>query len=387
MCSTFWEAAPGMGTRNLSEIHNVWNHMSTLRWTLAGLLTAALFAQGQQEAPKPADATSQPVFRVPVEVVVAPVSVMDRNGDNVDGLRPDQFHLFDNGKEQDIHVDVAFQLISLVIAVQANDRVESLLPQIRKIGSMIEPIVIGDQGEAAVLAFDSRIRRMQEFTSDPTKITEALKGIHPGSSQNRMIDAVEEAVRLLRSRPRDRRRIILLVSETRDKSSEARAKETLIAAQLANVSIYTVDISRVVTSVMARQDPGYIDNRPPAMTPLPSGVPATPNTVAQATGGNGGSAEFVPLMVEVFKDAKAIFKQNPSEVFTRGTGGEQYGFMRQRGLEDAIENLGAELHSQYLISYNPNNKDEGGFHMITVEVTGAKNLKVRTRPGYFLGAK
>jgi hypothetical protein len=194
-------------------------------------------------------------------------------------------------------------------------------------------------------------------------------------------------VRLLRSRPRDRRRIILLVSETRDKSSEARAKETLIAAQLANVSIYTVDISRVVTSVMARQDPGYIDNRPPAMTPLPSGVPATPNTVAQATGGNGGSAEFVPLMVEVFKDAKAIFKQNPSEVFTRGTGGEQYGFMRQRGLEDAIENLGAELHSQYLISYNPNNKDEGGFHMITVEVTGAKNLKVRTRPGYFLGAK
>ena len=98
---------------------------------------------------------------------------------------------------------------------------ESILPQIRKIGDMIEPIVIGDQGEAAVVAFDSRIRTMQEFTSDPAKITEALKRIHAGSSQNRMIDAVEECVRMLRTRPQNRRRIILLVSETRDKSSEA----------------------------------------------------------------------------------------------------------------------------------------------------------------------
>jgi VWFA-related protein len=376
--------------RNVFEIRNVWNcmkSMATLRWLLAGLLAAGLLAQSQQDSAKPETATELPRFVVPVEVVVAPVTVVDRNGDHVDGLGPEQFHLFDNGKEQNIHVDVAFPLISLVIAVQANDRVESVLPQIQKIGVMIEPIVIGDQGEASVLAFDSRIRQMQDFTSDPAKITEALKRIHPGSSQNRMIDAVEEAARELHSRPRNRRRVILLVSETRDKSSEARLKETLAAVLLANVSVYTVDISRMVTSVMAKQDPGYIDNRPPAMTPMPSGVPATPNTVMQTTGSLGSSAEFVPLMVEVFKDTKAIFKQNPSEVFTRGTGGEQFGFMRQRGLEDAIEHLGAELHNQYMISYVPNNKDEGGFHTISVQVTGRKDVKVRTRPGYWLGAK
>ncbi len=375
-----------MRTRNVLETRNVWNHMLTLRWTLAGLLAATLFAQGQQDNSQPIENTGT-IIRQSVEVVVAPVSVVDRNGDNVDGLRPDQFHLFDNGKEQDIHVDVSFPPISLVIAVQANDRVESVLPQVNKIGTMIEPIVIGDQGEAAVVAFDSRIRTMQEFTSDPAKITTALKSIHPGSSQSRMIDAVETSVRMLRTRPQNRRRIILLVSETRDKSSAANSKETVMFAQVSNVDIYTVDISRVVTSVMAKADPGYIDNRPPAMTPLPSGVPATPNTVMQTTGSLGGSAEFVPLMVEVFNDTKAIFKQNPAEVFTKGTGGEQFGFVKQRGLEDAIERLGADLHSQYLISYNPNNKEEGGFHQITVEITGRKDVKVRTRPGYFLGAK
>jgi VWFA-related protein len=375
-----------MRMRNVLEMRNVWNCM-TIRWLLAGLLAATLFAQGQQDSSKPVEAAEQPIFRLPVEVVMTPVSVVDRNGDNVDGLRPDQFHLFDNDKEQDIHVDVAFPLISLVIAVEASDRVESVLPQIQKIGDMIQPIVIGDQGEVAVLAFDSRIRLMQDFTADSGKITDALKKIHSGSSQNRMIDAVEEGAHLLRSRPKNRRRIILLVSETRDRSSEARLKETLIGVQLANVDVYSVDISRMVTTLMAKQDPGYIDNRPPAMTPLPSGVAATPNTVMQATGSLGSSAEFVPLMAEVFNDAKAIFRQNPSEVFTQGTGGEQFGFMRQRGLEDAIERLGADLHSQYMVTYNPNNKDEGGFHTITVQISGRKDVKTRTRPGYFLGAK
>jgi|HubBroStandDraft_1064217.scaffolds.fasta_scaffold01075_9 VWFA-related protein len=372
--------------RNVLEIRNVWNCM-TLRWLLAGLLAATLFAQGQQDSAKPAEDAAQYTIKVPVDVVVTPVSVVDRNGDNVDGLRPDQFHLFDNDKEQDIHVDVAFPPISLVIAVEANDSVESVLPKIQKIGDMIQPIVIGDQGEAAVLAFDSRIRLMQDFTSDSGKITAALKQIHAGSSQNRMIDAVEEGARMLRTRPKNHRRIILLVSETRDKSSEARLKETLIFVQLSNVDVYTVDISRMVTTLMAKQDPGYIDNRPPAMTPMPSGVPQTPNTVMQTTGSLGSSAEFVPAMVEVFKDAKAIFKQNPSEVFTKGTGGEQFGFMRQRGLEDAIERLGADLHSQYMITYNPNNKDEAGFHTISVIIAGRKDVKTRTRPGYYLGAK
>jgi VWFA-related protein len=374
--------------RNDLVTPNVWNCM-TLRYLLAGLFAATLFAQGQQDSAKPdtpPDTSGDVKFTSAVQVVVAPVSVVDRNGDNVDGLRPDQFHLFDNGKEQNIQVDVSFPPISLVIAVEANDRVESILPQIRKIGDMIQPIVIGDQGEAAVVAFDSRIRVMQEFTSDSAKITEALKRIHAGSSQNRMIDAVEESVRLLRTRPKNRRRIILLVSETRDRSSEARLKETLIAVQINNIDVYTVDISRVVTSLMAPADPGYIDNRPPAMTPLPSGVPATPNTVMQTTGSLGGSAEFVPLMVEVFKDAKAMFKQNPSEVFTKGTGGEQFGFMRSHGLEEAIQRLGADLHSQYMITYNPNNKQEGGFHQITVEIAGRRDVKARTRPGYYLGA-
>ena len=42
-----------------------------------------------------------------------------------------------------------------------------------------------------------------------------------------------------------------------------------------------------------------------------------------------------------------------------------------------------ELHSQYIITYNPNNKDEGGWHDIKVTVSRSDS-KVRARPGYWM---
>jgi hypothetical protein len=128
--------------------------------------------------------------------------------------------------------------------------------------------------------------------------------------------------------------------------------------------------------------------QPPAAFPLPGGVPSTPTTVAQTYGLNGGRAEFIPLMVEILKDVKYIFKDNPIELFTKGTGGGEFPFYRQRGLEEAISKIGEELHSQYVITYSPNNKLEGGFHQILVEVDHRPDVKrVVTRPGYWLAAK
>jgi VWFA-related protein len=345
--------------------------------------------------PPPAPQSQQPAqdqlempttfIKTTVEVVQAPVLVFDHDGNYVDGLQPHQFHLFDNGKEQNINVDVTYIPISLVICLQANAHVEGILPQVKKIGGLIAPMLIGDQGEAAVIAFDSRIRVMQDFTSDSDKITRSVKDLTAGSNSSRMIDAIAAATRMLRTRPNNRRRIILYIGETRDVSSETRLREALLDALYANVMFYPVDMSRLFSTLSAKPDPGRQDHREPAMHPMPSSVPATPTSVAQMYGtGGGGRAEFIPLMVEIFKDVKAIFKDNPVEAFTKATGGTEYTFYKQRGLEEAIQRIGAELHSQYFVSYTPNNKDEGGFH--TLEVT-VGSYKTQTRPGYWLGTK
>jgi VWFA-related protein len=370
------------------------------RLVLVSLLCGLLLAQQSSQPPQPAQQSSTQAQTAPqpspddlristtVEYVVAPTLVFDHDGQYVSGIRKDQFRLFDNGKEQNIQVDESFVPISIVIAIQANSHVEGLLPQVKKIGNLVGPLILGDQGEAAIIAYDSRVRTLQTYTHDPDLITQQVKKIYPGSQSNRLIDAVVDGTRMLATRPKDRRRILMVIGETRDLGSESRAREALIGLQLNNIIFYGVDMSRFLTTLTAPPDPGRPDNLPPAMHSMPGLTPATPTTVAQAYGQNAGRAEFIPLMLEILKDAKAIFVDNPVELFTKGTGGSEFGFHSQRTLEEAMLKVGEELHSEYTISYSPNNRTEGGFHHILVDVTGHPEVKrTQTRPGYWIAAR
>jgi len=120
--------------------------------------------------------------------------------------------------------------------------------------------------------------------------------------------------------------------------------------------------------------------------PMPSNVPATPTSVIQKGNVPGASADFVPLLVELLRDAKAIFKDNPAEALTKATGGQEFSFAKTTGLENAIERIGSELHSQYIITYRPSNLEEGGFHEIKVTVEPNSGWKVHARPGYWMAA-
>ena len=330
------------------------------------------------------NASGEPIV-IHVPNIIAPVLVKDPDGNIMNNLQPNMFHLWDNGREQDIHVDTDFQPISMVVAIEASYRDDAILKQIHKVGSLIEPLVIGDGGEAAVIAFDHRVRTLQDFTSDPQKIKESISKITSGSSQATLNDAVDNAILMLRHRPKDRRRIILLISEARDQGSKARGRQTLIALQLSNITVYSVDISQLSRRLTEQAQPPRPDAMAPEARNLPMGA-NTPLAVQQATGW-GSSAEFVPLLKEIYIDAKAVFIKDPVKLYTRGTGGAQFGFLKQRGLEDAIAKIGTEIHSQYLISYAPKPETllEGGFHelKITVEYPRAK---VETRPGYWLAA-
>lgn len=115
---------------------------------------------------------------------------------------------------------------------------------------------------------------------------------------------------------------------------------------------------------------------------MPAGAAVTPTTVAQAWGAPGYGIQFAPIIKEIMLDVKGLFIDNQAEVFTKYTGGREFSFIGQKTLDQALSDLGRELHSQYLISYNPNNKGEAGFHSIRVEVT-RRGLEVRTRTGYW----
>ena len=79
-------------------------------------------------------------------------------------------------------------------------------------------------------------------------------------------------------------------------------------------------------------------------------------------------------------------KGNPLELAAAATGGAQLSTFKDRSIEKAIDEIGGELHSQYMISYTPTDASVTGYHEIKVSVIrkDAKNLKIRARPGYYL---
>lgn len=368
----------------------------------AFIMFAATFALAAQIPPRPlpgqvAPGTPQhtmpgqvaPEAEVPnsriittTTVVIAPTTVLDRHGDYVDGLRPEDFTLYDNGKAQKITADIAYQPISLVMAIQASYSLNEILPKVQKIGNEVNDLVVGSGGEMAVLAFDHRIQTLQDFTDDGAKISSALHRLTPGSSSHRMIDTIVTSVRMLQHRPTDRRRIILLISEKRDGSSEGKLRDALTAAEFGNIAIYSIDISHIQTLTTGQIMPPRPDPIPPTAQHLPGGAPITPTQMDQLH----NTGNFIPMFVEIFKGVKSIFVDDPTDVMTRYTGGKEYTFLTQKSLERAVSALGQEIHHQYLLSYSPNNLSEGGFHEIRVDVN-RPGLEVRTRPGYWQASR
>jgi VWFA-related protein len=296
-----------------------------------------------------------------------------------------QFRLFDNDKLQTIKVDEVVQPVSLVVAVQADSKVEAILPKVQKLGTMLLNMVAGEYGEVAVVGFDHNVKVLQDFTSDSDKITEGLKKLKPGSQNSALTDAVNESARMLDKRPKERRRVLLLVAESLDKGSEGRAREALTRLEFANVIVYALNISRLYSEFTSKPALPRPDPIPPGGRHVPAGAVNTPTTTAQMTGAPGYGMNFAPLLVEIFRSARAAFVDNPIEIYTQYTGGKEIGFVSQTDLERAVQNIGREVHNQYIISYNPNNKNEGGLHHIRVEVT-RPGLEVRTRKAYWMAA-
>lgn len=340
------------------------------------------FAQTSSKpvSPPPAPTGQEPsifTFRAGVTEVMVPVTVIAKGGDYVVNLTPDDFKLYDNETKQAIKVQLTEMPISLVVLVNNSDRVESLLPVVRKVGVLFTSLLLGEQGEAAILTYDHRVEVKQDFTRNADQLEKALADIQRGSSQARLSDAMVRALGMLARRPEGRRKVIVAIGEDRNYGSETPLGYTLREAQLGGVLVYTVGLSRLKSALSMPPEPPPPAQFPPGATPMPPGVPPTAENQRQA----GGQVNLGAAVAAVATGLNDLFRNQPMEAYAKGTGAVRVTASNKRAINEAIERISRELHSQYLITYRPANL-EGGYHNIRVEVNRPVD-EVRTRPGYF----
>jgi VWFA-related protein len=323
-----------------------------VRYLLALLVCLTLYAQ----TPEPQRATNDSVIQTNVHLVLVPVTVTDRKGHSVDGLQADSFVVRDHGMVQKIRMDTSDSVlapVSVVVAIQSSGISAVAIAKIQQVGAMIQPLIAGDRGRAAVMSFDDEVMVQQEFTSNGSKIRQAFENIRPGTiKQAHMFDAMLEAVKLLESRPENNRRILFLLSESRDRGSRAKLPDVIERVQRAGITVYPITYSIQKIAWTAR----------------------------------AGNPEDNPrdedLLAAITEPARLATK-NAADAFAGATGGRHLSFATLNGLEEAIGKSGDEIHSQYLLSFTPSEPGNAAFRKLEVLVPSRSDVVIRARPGYW----
>jgi VWFA-related protein len=363
---------------------------------LLAALAAGAFAQSptgpmtpQPGAPvQQAPAQSKIVTRV--SLVNTPVTVRDASGHMVHWLDAKDFQVTDNGVPQQItHFDLGGDPLSVVFLVETSSRIAPLMPQINKAGIVLAETVMGPNDEAALVGFNDSVDKLQDFTTNQDAIEKIFTKLNTLSRGSKLFDAMAIGVEMLSDRPLPtadtpgRRRILLILSEANDAGSETKLGAVLRQAQLSNVTIYSVGLSTTMAELKAPQK----DTTPQVTPPGTFGRAPFPGSV-QTPGSEGalyGSGDLMAAAVWAVKNIKHKIIDHALELAATATGGAHIATFKNHSIENAIDEIGGELHSQYSVSYVPTGTNEMGYHEIKVKVD-KEGLKVRARPGYYLAA-
>jgi VWFA-related protein len=339
-------------------------------------------APAKPSASAPARQDISPQIRVQSTLVTTPVTVINHSGEFVSDLDQNYFKVFDNGVAQRIErFEIGSDVVALVILVQTNDSVASLLGQVRPLGPMFSDLLLGPGGQAAVMTFSDRVQLLEKFGGDPEALKRALNSLQNYGGKARMNDAIMQALALLETRPKSERRIIVVFSDGNDHGSENTKADVIRRATNDETTIYGLHLSRTEAELLDKPDQGQ------PMDPLDANVtrPTAPGTVPTSTNASdtyGMPVPGIPILTALGETVSSELLKNALEQYAGYTGGVYYSHWSKTKLQDQLNRICSEVHTQYELAYAPNTLSEAGFHRIVVRVD-KPGLRVRSRAGYF----
>jgi VWFA-related protein len=272
------------------------------------------------------------ILSVRTDLVTLPVTVVDRHGKSIDGLRQEDFTVYDNGEQRPIQFFSSEDLpitVGLVIDSSGSMRgrrheVTAAAAAFADMSHPLDEFFTVNFNEAVWLGLPPRV----DFTEDMDELREVL-GAAPALGMTALYDAVDRALDHLGLGTRDRKALIV-VSDGGDNASSTTLDAVLEHARRTNAVIYAVSLA----------DPDNPEARPRVLKKL-----------ARETGGGA----FMPA--------------------------------RSEDVMRSFVRIATELRSGYMIGFVPPDTTNGGFRSVRVVADPGddRRLTVRTRAGYYAG--
>ncbi len=267
-----------------------------------------------------------------VELVNVLTTVTDKKNRLVTDLTKDDFHIFEDGKPQDIRffsreTDLPLR-IGMLVDTSNSIRARLRFEQEAAI-DFLNGVLRPGKDLAFLVTFDVEPQLVQDYTDDVEKLSSAIQGIQAGGVTS-LYDAIffscKEKMLFFPPPEPYLRRVIIVISDGQDNQSVHTREEALSMAQRGEVTIYAISTNR--------------------------------------TGSEEKGDKVLRRLAEV-------------------TGGHAFFPFEAGDLTANFQEIARELRSQYSLAYvSTNAAHDGTFRNISIQPVD-KTLHVRAKNGYF----
>lgn len=313
---------------------------------------ALVLLASAQNPPPQKDDQSVETFKVSVDVVNVFFNVKDGHGGLIPGLQKDDFQMLEDSAPQTIKYfsSESNQPLTMGILIDTSPSQSRVLGMEQEVGAAFLRQVMTPKDIAFLISFDTNVDLLQDYTSDPSQLRQAMRRARIGGGEvdmggvggnpvptrgprggTNLYDAVYLAAREQLAQETGRKAMILL-TDGGENGSRVNLAEAIEAAQKADVICYV-------------------------------------------------------LLVE---DRALYFQQGwffPGDGLVKKLAAETGGRVIEVGnkpekLKDAFDQISNELRSQYNIGYtSTNTQKDGSFRKI--EIKSRKGYKIQARRGYY----
>ncbi len=331
---------------------------------LLGTTTHFQINAQEQPAPPSSNSGDQPTTRLQVQsqLVFVPTTVRTKKGETIYGLTADRFVIEDNGVKQKVRLDDSGQVqpISLVVVFQCSRGTIAEMEKLKGLPIMVDELIGDAPAEMAVVKFGGGEDLVSKFVTTPERREAALNTLQPCEDKDATVyDAVEYAGQILEAHHAKGRRAILLISETRDHGSEAKAEHVIEQLSRSNIVLESVSFS--------------------------------PFRDEQVDAIKGGGTPSVLNPVALIMAAVQALRTNAPKTLARLSGGEYINFASQKSFDKGLLTLGNHVNNYYVLSFRPtfpvdaagSNLAQPGLHDLKVTVPEYPDAKLGHRSSYW----
>lgn len=297
------------------------------------ILTSAMCAQQFPAAPPAPEPQHEeaPVFTADTREVTLYVSVLDRDGRMIADIAQPNFHVLENGVEQQLKLfkreDVP---VSMCIVIDSSGSMKD--KHSRVVAAALALVRASNpDDEICFVNFNDLYYKDQPFTNDLKKLEDAMERIdnHGGTA---MRDALSATVDYVKAEGKRDKKVVVMVTDGNDNSSAKVSLEDLLrTVRDSEVLIYSIGLLSEEEKSEARKAKRALDN------------------LAETSGGFA----YYP------KDLEEVEKITPR--------------------------IAHEIRNQYILAYNPAGPMDGSYRRLKVDVRGVRGATIRHRAGYYAG--